>query len=196
MTTIINLFAQPSAGKTTTASHLNTILKFENVNSEWRQEYVKDWAYEKRNIKPHDQCYIMAKEIKRQMSLIGVVDYVISDSPFLLCPFYQEHYGNKGARGLLTVAKDHIDMSIEQGAKIFNFFLVRNKAYNPVGRYQTEEESNKVGTDLQKWLDRNLIPYVYLDCPDIDRAKHILKIVGHESYVKDLEDSRRNFHAV
>ena len=41
-----------------------------------------------------------------------------------------------------------------------NYTLVRDKPYNPIGRNQTEAESDEIGDKIQFFLDDHNIPYI------------------------------------
>ena len=105
-----------------------------------------------------------------------MADYVISDSPVFLTGFYQEHY--TGKTSLMPIIHDFYDMAKEDNVEVYNFFLTKNKKYNPAGRYQTEEQAEEIGKELKEWLERNDIKYYYLDCPDKVRVEKILEIIG------------------
>ena len=94
MTILINLFGQPSAGKSTTSAELFAKMKYLKLDVELCQEWVKKWAWEGRVPNKYDQYYISGKEIHQQSRLFGKVEYIISDSPVFLGSFYN-YYFNK-----------------------------------------------------------------------------------------------------
>jgi ATP:corrinoid adenosyltransferase len=65
-TTVISLFAGPGAGKSTSAAYLYAHLKNRGVNSELVREYVKDRAWEERQIGTYDQIYFLGKQVRRE----------------------------------------------------------------------------------------------------------------------------------
>lgn len=176
MTKLINLLGQPSAGKSTTMADLYTTLKYQEKQVEMVPEWIKRWAYEQKSISKFDQFYIMGKEIYQQSRLFNKVDYIISDSPVFLAGYY--HFNRTGDDYLYEVAKKFYKMAEEDGVKVYNFFLQRNKAYNPVGRYQTEEESDKIADDLINYLHKHSIRFEWLGCSDKERVSSILTITG------------------
>jgi tRNA uridine 5-carbamoylmethylation protein Kti12 len=83
-TTIINLYGGPGTGKSTSAAYLYYILKAEGHNVELVREYVKDWAWEGRQISTYDQIYFLGKQVRRESLLYGKVDWIITDSPVMM----------------------------------------------------------------------------------------------------------------
>lgn len=84
MTKIINIFAGPGAGKSTTAAKLFSLYKCAGYSAELVTEYAKDMTWEQREPILQDQLYILAKQNRRVSRLIGKVDYVITDSPIIM----------------------------------------------------------------------------------------------------------------
>ena len=191
MTILINFLGSPSSGKSTTAGKLFTRLKDMNLNVEYVQEYVKSWAWDQRKISPYDQFYFFGKEAHNQSHLFNKVDFIISDSPVLLTAFYHMHYN--GDNALREICKDFYDMASRiDNVETLNFFLPRKKAYNPKGRYQTQEQADKIAELLKAWLTVECYPFEELDCPDEYRVDAIidrLKIAtnGFEGYLDERD---------
>lgn len=143
---VINLFGQPSAGKSTTAAGLFFLMKNAGINCELVNEYAKEMVW--RNAHADcwkDQLYILAKQNHRLERLRGKVDYAITDCPLLLSDFYcPDTYYNHFDNLVLEIWKSYDNV---------NFFIKRTKKYQPIGRLQTEEESDEVGSSLISYLD-------------------------------------------
>ena len=166
---VINLFGQPSAGKSTTAAGVFHELKKRGINCELVTEYAKDMVW--KDMPSHafkDQIYITAKQNHRQERLRGKVDYVITDSPLLLGLIYMPEDYYEGYEELVW--------SIFHSYNNLNFFLERKKEYNPVGRNQTEEESNKIGAQTKEFLQKNDLPFFNISC-SIDET--VNKVLNH-----------------
>lgn len=150
---IINLFAGPGAGKSTTAAALFAELKYRGVNTELVTEYAKDGAWEKRGEKFFKaQEYIFGKQHFRIGRVIDDVDVVVTDSPLLL--------------GLVYMPRDFYlpklrDVIIEahQRYESINVYLDRNKPYSPVGRNQTEDEAKELDNKILGVLDELNVDY-------------------------------------
>lgn len=144
-TCIISMFGAPGAGKSTLASYCFAKLKMMGINCELVTEFAKDKVWEKNNEALSNQIYIFAKQYYRITRCVGKVDVIITDSPLFLSPFYNKD--------------PDIDEPLKElVAKIvakydnLNYFLRRVKKYNPVGRLQTEAESNEYGIHIKDML--------------------------------------------
>ena len=176
MTVLINLFGASSSGKSTLMADLFSEMKLRGILVEMCTEWVKKWAWEGYIPSQYDQFYIIGKEIKQQARLFNKVDYIISDSPVYISSFYK--YYHSGIDNLTQTVREFYKMAKEDGIIVKNFFLTRNKPYEPKGRYQTEEESNAIAEKLLLYLDMNDIKFEMLDCKDRDRVKEVFKSIG------------------
>lgn len=172
MTILINMLGSPSSGKTSLSAKLFAQLKAMDLNAEYTSEYVKGWAWEGKKVGPFDQFYIFGKETHNQSRLFDKVDFVISDSPVMLTAFY--HYFYNGNEALNEVCRNFYKLTDEAGVKVINFFLPRKKQYVTKGRYQTEQEANKVAEDLKNWLKKEGYDYIELECPDSERLDFVI----------------------
>lgn len=175
-TKVINLFAGSGAGKSTTAAHLYALMKQRGHNVELVREYVKSWAWEGRKIVPSDQLYILSKQLKQEKVLYGKLDYVITDSPVLLCAYYDhKHSGGKENFTKYLVA---LEEELSASKHNLNFFINRSKPFDPKGRYETEEQAKVVDVELRSYLDKyfNIKPIEILD-EDEKKAEAIYNIV-------------------
>ena len=174
---VINLFAGPGSGKSTMAAGLFFKLKTEGVNCEMTGEYAKDLAWEEGGKKIADQIYVFAKQQRRVLRLIDKVDVVISDSPTILGLAYMpEHYPQCFA--------DLVRWQYEQYNNL-NVFVNRKKAFNPKGRFHTEEESKQKDVEIKELMRANNIDYISVDGNNDGLAElhELLKIVRCDSHV-------------
>lgn len=153
---IINLYAGPGTGKSTTAAALFAELKYRGVNCELVTEYAKDAAWEKRSKKFFEaQEYIFGKQSWRISRVATEVDVVITDSPIVMGLVYRPKGYLPGLKRLImqTYAKyDNLDV-----------FLRRNKPFNPKGRNQTEDESKDLDRKILELLEKRGLDYTTLD---------------------------------
>lgn len=175
MTILINLFGSSSAGKSSLMADLFNSLKSAGQTVEMCPEIIKQWAWDGIYPNKYDQYYLMGQEIKQQSRLLGKVDYVISDSPVLQNAFY--NYYINGSDNLYTPTVDYLEMLIEDGHGILNCMLYRNKPYEQKGRYQTEEESDKIAQELTNYLDLRDVLFYIIDGKDHQRAEAIMEML-------------------
>ena len=81
MTIIVNLFAGPGSGKSTTAAGVFYHLKRKNINCELVREYAKELVWEKSFEKLKDQGHVTLEQQHRVNILKPYVDVIVTDSP-------------------------------------------------------------------------------------------------------------------
>ena len=141
---VVNLFAGPGSGKSTTCAGVFAKLKLAGVNCEMALEYAKDKVWEESNKVLDDQTYVFGLQLHRIFRMKDKVDVVITDSPILLSIIYDKT-GNKYFSDLVLNQFNNFDNR--------NYFIERTTVYNPKGRLQTEDEAkeiDKVLLDLLK----------------------------------------------
>lgn len=129
---VINLFAGPGSGKSTTCAGVFSKLKLAGVNCEMALEYAKDKVWEQSFHTLDNQIYIFGKQLHRLWRLKDQVDVVITDSPLLFSIIYDKTCNEKFGALVLD--------QFNQFENI-NYFITRGNTYNPKGRMQTLEES-------------------------------------------------------
>lgn len=164
MTTIINFYAGPSTGKSTSAAYLYYLLKTADKNAELVREYVKNWAWQDRKIRTYDQLYFLGKQSHYESLLYGKVDYIVTDSPVLLGGFYANKYCPETiAKGINAASLAFYEQAAKDGHEHIHVFLRRSKTYNPAGRYQTEEEAIKIDHEIHEYLHDMNIQFIECD---------------------------------
>lgn len=159
-TTIISLYGGPGTGKSTSAAFLYFALKSAGCNAELVREYVKDWAWEKRNISTYDQVYLLGKQARRETMLYGKVDWVVTDSPITMNAYYARAYCpphisqavEATVRGLCTQAE-------ADGHRHVHVFLRRTKPYLAHGRYQDEAQARDIDVGVKDALLSLGVPF-------------------------------------
>ena len=149
---VINLFAGPGAGKSTTAAGLFHLMKIAGMNVELVTEYAKEMTREKRHNILTDELYIFAKQHRRIRRLLGEVDYVVTDSPILLCILYRKDDD-------YSETLDRLILELWNSYQNLNFFLRRTKPYSAVGRSQSEDEARSIDQATLALLERLEVPY-------------------------------------
>jgi hypothetical protein len=169
MALVINLFAGPGVGKSTTASKVFADLKMKGVNCEMALEFAKDKVWEESFKTMDDQIYIFGKQFHKIWRLKDKVDVIICDSPLPISIVYDKENSE---------AFHSLIMEQFNKFKNFNFYLKRSAIYQKEGRIQTEEEARKIDDTVRNVLIDYKIPFVTLD---IDKASSsIVEIIINE----------------
>lgn len=150
-TVVINLFAGPSAGKTTAAWEIAAELKKMNYVTEYVPEYAKELAWDNRRDlldgSVENQRLLLKEQSHRIERLVGKVDFVVTDAPTLLNVMYLKEddpiLAEEYKFSVLTTFNKYTN---------FNMFVTRSDHYEQAGRIHTEEQSKQIDSDLKKLL--------------------------------------------
>lgn len=161
-TKVINLYGGPGTGKSTTAAALFAELKFRGINCEYVQEYAKDkaWEFGTNHLGVpkvfQAQEYIFGKQHFRLRRCAQDVDVIVTDCPLFLGLVYMpDDFPIPSLRLAIREAYDMYEN--------LDVFLVRNKPYNPKGRFQTEDKAKELDGDVRQVLDDQGVPYNIID---------------------------------
>jgi hypothetical protein len=152
---VVNLFGAPGAGKSTGAAYVFSQLKMKGINAELVTEFAKDKVYEETKEVWNNQVYIFGKQYFRLSRVDKKVDVVITDSPLFNAAYYNHDV-------LLGTDFNRLVLKIFNSFDNLNFFIQRDKPYNPKGRFQTEEDSNDMQKEIVKFLDDYNVEYYYM----------------------------------
>lgn len=151
MTTVINLFGGANSGKSTTAAGLYFALKKGHHKVELVREYIKNWVYEGRFPNKWDQPYVGPKQMKYESLLYDKVDYIITDSPYLITDWYENMYhSTQVAKPSMVKFVQHAS---NNGITYRNFWLDTVPYIDTDGRYQTEEEIKAMAAPMKIWCE-------------------------------------------
>ncbi len=167
---VINFWAGPGAGKSTTAAGLFFEMKKQGYEVELVTEYAKDMTWEERFNVLTDQLYVLAKQNRRIHRLKNKVDWVITDSPILMGLMYAPNNYYETFKPFIT--------EVWNSYENVSFLLSRDFDYNPIGRNQTYQEALQIDSQINEFLDTNNIDYhLVTNDPSVDRISYILSIV-------------------
>lgn len=179
MTRIINIYGGPCIGKSTTAAFLYYLFKKNKLRVELIQEYVKEWAWEERKIKPFDQIYFFAKQVRKESMLFDKVDYVITDSPVLLSLCYIKRVCDPEiASGLEETAKAFYNVSPRHNVQHTHVVLKRTGEFNLNGRFHSEEESIKLDSEIVNLLKSFGFDYIETSYSEEDLQQLYIKLTS------------------
>lgn len=147
---VVNLFAGPGSGKSTTCAGVFSKLKLIGINCEMALEYAKDKVWENSLDVLNDQIYIFGNQLHRINRLKDKVDVIITDSPLLLSIVYNCEE-NKIFNELVIDQFNRLDN--------LNYYVVRDDSFNPKGRVHNYEESIEKDNQIKKLLHDNKIEY-------------------------------------
>lgn len=130
---VINFFAGPGAGKSTTAAGVFSVMKSYGIRAELVTEVAKDATWEGHSFLLSQQVSLFAEQLRRQTRLIGKRDVLVTDSPILLPALVYN-----------TEWQHLAPLAWEAWHKFenINFFIRRVKPYDNEGRNETEEEAH------------------------------------------------------
>lgn len=160
-TIVINLFGEPSAGKSTCAMDITARLKRKGINAEYVSEFAKDKVYEKNGEVFKHQEYIFGKQSFKMGRVKDKVQVMVVDSPLILCAVYNQDpiLGKDFNNTVLNVFNSYDNR---------NYMLIRNHPYENEGRFQNEEEALEVRKKIINTLDTMNIYYNFSTSSELD----------------------------
>ena len=171
-TTVINLIGAPGTGKSTLASELFALMKWQGYDVEIVSEYAKELVWEERTETFKNELYLFAKQHHRMFRLKDKVQYIITDRPLILSLFYNYKYGDNSS--------DFKNIVLHEVNKFdnINIFLNRTKPYVEKGRNQTEEESNEFSEQIYNIVSSNTDINMITDCEQFSTSNKILNFLN------------------
>lgn len=151
---VINLFASPGTGKSTTGQILSGLLSIADYKVEYIPEFAKFATFSKNTAALSDQIYMFAKQENRLNVLKDAnLDYVIMDGPLPIALLFAPEDYYKGYEPLVLEVFNSFDN--------LNFFLKRNAGmgYKQEGRNENEKEAFALEQKLLGILDRHAVAY-------------------------------------
>lgn len=142
---VVNLWAGPGAGKSTTAAGLFNLMKQLGHKVEYVPEYAKDLTYERNYGNLTNQFLLAAVQDQRLRRLEGHVDWAITDSPLPLGIAYCTKEYEDWVPEAIEAAYDRYDN--------FDFLVRRTKEYQRYGRTQTESEALAIDISIKALFD-------------------------------------------
>lgn len=147
MTTVINLIGGPGISKSTLAAKLYAHMKEKHMSVELVREVAKEWALEGKKIGPFEQIAILGEQIKKESSLFGNVDFVVTDSPIILGAYYCGY--NHGQWFMFSMVRDYYKYCEKKNVKFINILMSRNTKYVQDGRFENEKQALRIDSKLR-----------------------------------------------
>lgn len=169
-TIVINLIAEPAAGKSVAAMDITAKLKRKGINAEYVSEFAKDKVYENNEEVFKHQEYIFGKQSFKMGRVRDKVQVIITDSPLILCVVYNND-------NVLGEDFNKIVLNMFNSYNNRNYLLTRKHIYENEGRFQNEEEAAKVKNQIISKLKEMNIDYSISTSSEEDCKKIVENIV-------------------
>jgi nicotinamide riboside kinase len=152
---IVNCYGGPGCGKSTLAAELYAILKRQQIDVEYVNEYAKELVYQKNAVALSDQILVFANQYHRLWTAAEHNAVVITDSPLLLSTIYNPDTSPHFKQLILEM---------DQQFTSLNLVLKRSHhVHSMVGRIHSLTESISIDNRIRALLQQNQIDYVEYD---------------------------------
>ena len=171
---IINFFAGPGAGKSTTSAGLFNLLKIKKdidpklnfIDSvELVSEYTKDLVYSQNLESLKNQIHVFGEQHHRIWSILnywnknipfGKSGVIINDSPLLLQIIYHHLYHKDKKFAFLDelIASEFFEFSCQRPVKNINIFINRSLNYEVSGRNEDKEKAEEIDNLIYDLLEQ------------------------------------------
>ena len=152
---VVNLFAGPGVGKSTTSAVLYGMLSMAGYSAEYVPEFAKFLTWQKHEAALDDQLYLFAKQDHRlEVLRKAPLDFVIMDGPLPNSVLYLKD------RPYFSYFEPMV-MEVFFSYDNVNFFLERNESaqYQQQGRSQSQKEAMELCEQTLKLLEKHRVPY-------------------------------------
>lgn len=177
---IINLFAGPSAGKSSIAAGILHKLKKKHISCDAPYEFPKVLAWDNNKEAIKDQLYVLANQHRGIAKSYGKVKYIVVDSPILLSMVYKDYYNDptEYPSCLYLEEFDNLILKIHNYYDNLNVVLVRSKDsdHNDKERFHNLDESNELDKTIINMLKNNNISYIEIPV-DENTIDEIMKYI-------------------
>lgn len=171
-TIVINLFGEPSAGKSTSAMDITAKLKRKGINAEYVSEFAKDKVYENNSEVFKHQEYLFGKQSFKMGRVKDKVQVMVVDSPLILCAVYNQD-------AILGLDFNKTVLNVFNSYNNRNYLLTRNHPYESEGRFQNEEEAQEVRNQIIKKLEEFDIDYTLIVSSE-EACEHLADKIAKE----------------
>lgn len=152
---VVNLFAGPGVGKSTTSAVLYGMLSMAGYRAEYVPEFAKFLTWQKHEAALRDQLYLFAKQDHRlEVLRKAPLDFVIMDGPLPNSILYLKD------RAYFS-SFEPLVMEVFFSYDNVNFFLERNDSaeYQQQGRNESEQEAIELCDRTLELLKKHRVPH-------------------------------------
>lgn len=172
-TKVINLYGGPGCGKSSVSAGTYFDFKTNKIRCELVREFVKDWAYDGKKIERRHQIKLFAEQADREGCVYGKVEWVVTDSPLILCEIYEKRYF-----GEATMTAGLYERWLELNKEVIeplHIKIIRSKEYDPVGRYETEVQAKEMDALITERVEELCL-----------KTNQILHIVNYDTAIEEI----------
>lgn len=177
-TLVVSFFGGPGSGKSIFAADVFSKLKWKGHTAELAFEYAKTKVWEKSINVLNNQVYVFGKQHHITNRLLGQVQFIVTDSPFLLSCIYDSNNDPNLQSLVITEYKK---------LNTYNFFLLRDESKFEVGgRLQNLEESKAIDNRIINLMNKNSISFDYIKSHPENVSIVVEKILKKVAMTEDM----------
>lgn len=162
MTKVVNFCAGPSAGKTTNAMALASMMKKNRLNVLYVPEYAMEMVVRNSITTLDDSLCVFAEQAHRLYNAKDQFDWVVTDSPLFLVLHYMKSGNKKFDTGGVywKYSLKNLVMATFDQYQNYTYFVERgDRKFLQTGRIQDEEQSRAIDGEVLKIMSDNSIDY-------------------------------------
>jgi len=169
--TVINLWAGPGVGKSTTAAALFAEMKMRHMKVELLHETAKEYVWEKHPNIWGEQDLITAQQHRQLRRLVHHdIEFAINDAPLPLCFMYMSDWYPQSFKPFI--------MDVFNSYRNVNIYLQRSSdvEYQETGRNQNYEQACEIDRRVKELLEEQNIPYetVWIDRGTVQKIMQVI----------------------
>lgn len=174
----INLYGAPSSGKSTLARELTNAIGYKyKLKTEQITEVAKDKVYEGNDMKNAPKklrLKIFPEQFWKEASVMShKPDFLITDSPLLMCGFY---YNQSDYVKHVRFETEKLDEGFDE---VYNFYLLSHDSHQDFGRSHSQSDSQIITNLMQDFLSDNGVTPIILQTKSLeDRVNEVIKYLG------------------
>jgi hypothetical protein len=174
----INFLGGACCGKSTIAPYVYSQLKMRGLKVSLAQEYVKEWAYLKRDATGFDQLLVFANQLhKEELPLKSGEDIVVSESPLFLSACYAQISDSPVYEELFEIVR-----KFEEQHPSINIFLNRKDIpYASEGRYGDADTAKEMDVFVKFKMEDKSLEFEEFNSKNSEAIlEYVLKVINNE----------------
>lgn len=168
-TTVINITGGSGLGKSTAAAMLFALMKMRGYSVELVQEVAKELLYKGYTLGPHLQPEILRLQSDKERYLYNKVDFVITDSPLILCPIYEQYYG-----GTSNTLDNALSLQSDDAKHVYIMLKRKPEYHDKAWRNETADQAAIVDNLCYSFIKEHRLPLLANEVADISTIISLL----------------------